>query len=308
MFEDMDFGGGGEDVLGDFIGGQEATGWDGNWTGGEDFLGALDQTASSFGDSGGSGGGALSSYSGEGSPNVNSVSEADMGVKAGIGQSSASEGGGAGGFAKVARAMGLTDKNGSFDWSDPKTLDKLLKLGIGVGGIMQSLNANKQAQAQQQQQLQQQLQQQAKQQWTPQQAQWANNFFQNPTNPNRGVVRAGEGGIQSIVPSRGYAEGGPVEAPPEGFDVPEMDHPLGLLEGPGTGQSDSLPIAAARGEYIVDADSVAAIGDGSNAAGAERLDAWIKNIREQKRAAPTEDIPPPLEQSMNLDSYVMGGQ
>jgi hypothetical protein len=61
------------------------------------------------------------------------------------------------------------------------------------------------------------LPQQNNQQWTPQQQIWANKFF-NESIPgvaegDRRVQRAGEGGIKSIIPSRGYAEGGGVEAP-----------------------------------------------------------------------------------------------
>jgi len=61
----------------------------------------------------------------------------------------------------------------------------------------------------------------------------------------------------------------------------------GLLSGPGTGQSDEIegvtpsgrPVLLSDGEYVFDAPTVAALGDGSTNAGARRLDALRKQIR-----------------------------
>jgi len=61
----------------------------------------------------------------------------------------------------------------------------------------------------------------------------------------------------------------------------------GLLNGPGTGQSDEIeattpsgrPVLLSDGEYVIDAPTVAALGDGSTNAGARRLDALRKQIR-----------------------------
>jgi len=62
----------------------------------------------------------------------------------------------------------------------------------------------------------------------------------------------------------------------------------GLLRGPGTGQSDEIegttpsgrPVLLSDGEYVIDAPTVAALGDGSTDAGARRLDALRKQIRQ----------------------------
>ena len=71
------------------------------------------------------------------------------------------------------------------------------------------------------------------------------------------------------------------------------------VEGPGTGQSDDIPTMLADGEYVFDADTVAALGDGSSKAGAEVLDKMREAIRAHKRSAPVDKIPPkaksPLE-------------
>ena len=67
---------------------------------------------------------------------------------------------------------------------------------------------------------------------------------------------------------------------------------LGLLKGAQAGQDDSVPINASHGEYVMDADVVAALGDGNTDAGAAKLDAMRENIRKHKRSAPASKIPP----------------
>jgi hypothetical protein len=287
MFEDI----GSSDALGDMISSNELTGWDGNWTGGEDFLSGLSSplAASESLPEAPMGGGALG-YT-EGSPNVASPSAEDF-------QTQQSQ---PGVMDKLGRALGLTNKQGEFDWSDPKTLDKLIKLGIGVGGIANAMSNNKRTQQSQSQNLMAQLQQQAKQAWTPQQAAWANAYFQTPTTPR--TVVAGQGGIKSIQPSRGYAIGGPIEGEMES-PMPPDSGALGLLEGPGDGQSDSIPIDAARGEYVVDAATVSDIGNGSNEAGAEILRQWTENLRKHKRSVDHKSIPP---ETKDLSSYLPKG-
>jgi hypothetical protein len=46
------------------------------------------------------------------------------------------------------------------------------------------------------------------------------------------------------------------------------------------------------GEYVIDADTVAALGDGSSKAGAQILDKFREEIRRHKRSAPADRIPP----------------
>jgi hypothetical protein len=63
----------------------------------------------------------------------------------------------------------------------------------------------------------------------------------------------------------------------------------GLLSGPGSGQSDEIhgntpsgrPVLLSDGEYVIDAPTVAALGDGSTNAGARRLDEFRKSVRKQ---------------------------
>jgi len=76
---------------------------------------------------------------------------------------------------------------------------------------------------------------------------------------------------------------------------------LGLLRGPSPGQMDDVTVplsnggqaGLSHGEYVMDADVVAALGDGNTEAGAQRLDEMREAIRRHKRSAPPDSIPPP---------------
>lgn len=54
------------------------------------------------------------------------------------------------------------------------------------------------------------------------------------------------------------------------------------VSGPGDGRSDSIPARLSDGEYVIDAETVALLGNGSPKAGAERLDAFRVNVRKHK--------------------------
>lgn len=54
------------------------------------------------------------------------------------------------------------------------------------------------------------------------------------------------------------------------------------VNGPGTGRSDDIPAVLSDGEYVLDAETVALLGDGSSKAGADKLDKMRINIRKHK--------------------------
>jgi hypothetical protein len=64
------------------------------------------------------------------------------------------------------------------------------------------------------------------------------------------------------------------------------------VRGRGDGQSDDIPAMLADGEYVFDADTVAQLGNGSSDAGAKLLDHFRQSLREHKRSAPSDKIPP----------------
>jgi hypothetical protein len=96
------------------------------------------------------------------------------------------------------------------------------------------------------------------------------------------------------MPTYGLKEGGNVHIPE--FKTGTTGH---FVEGKGDGQSDDIPAMLADGEYVFDADTVAALGNGSSKAGALQLDKMREAIRKHKRSAPHDKIPPkaksPLE-------------
>lgn len=126
--------------------------------------------------------------------------------------------------------------------------------------------------------------------------------FNGGTMPGAPSMGAGAGmAMPGSMPA--YAEGGDVPMGPPGAAPgampgdPSQGGPFaGYVQGSDPGQSDLVPIRVSPGEYVFDADSVAALGDGNNAAGAALLDRMREQIRQAKRAAPPDSIPPPLAQ------------
>jgi hypothetical protein len=92
----------------------------------------------------------------------------------------------------------------------------------------------------------------------------------------------------------GHKEGGEIEG-----HNPQFYSEGGLnsmqnryVTGDGDGTSDSIPAMLANGEFVIPADVVSGLGNGSNEAGAEVLDEFMKVIRQHKRDADPEDLPP----------------
>jgi hypothetical protein len=65
-----------------------------------------------------------------------------------------------------------------------------------------------------------------------------------------------------------------------------------MVTGKGGGQDDMVDARLSPGEYVMDAETVSALGDGSSEAGAKKLDKMRQNVRTHKRAAPKTKIPP----------------
>jgi hypothetical protein len=54
------------------------------------------------------------------------------------------------------------------------------------------------------------------------------------------------------------------------------------VRGPGSGRSDDIPAYLSDGEYVIDAESVSLLGDGSGSEGARRLDEMRQELRKHK--------------------------
>ena len=63
------------------------------------------------------------------------------------------------------------------------------------------------------------------------------------------------------------------------------EHGSRYIQGPGDGTSDSIEARLAKGEYVMDAQTVSMLGNGDNEAGAQQLDNFRKKLREHKGGA-----------------------
>lgn len=95
----------------------------------------------------------------------------------------------------------------------------------------------------------------------------------------------------------GYNCGGLSQA----FDREEEFEDARYVAGDGGGQDDDVDAMLSSGEYVFDADVVSALGDGNNEAGARILDELRAKIRQHKRAAPANKIPP---KAKSIEQYL----
>lgn len=93
-------------------------------------------------------------------------------------------------------------------------------------------------------------------------------------------------------------EGGPIADAPEGHN-PQFFSEGGLgsmkntyVKGDGDGTSDSIAAMLADGEFVIPADVVSSLGNGSNDAGAKVLSEFLTTIRAHKRKANPKGLPP----------------
>ena len=71
-------------------------------------------------------------------------------------------------------------------------------------------------------------------------------------------------------------------ATPPGMATGGLNSVARLVRGGGTGRDDAISARLSDGEYVMDAETVAMLGDGSTSAGARRLDEFRANIRKHK--------------------------
>jgi hypothetical protein len=80
--------------------------------------------------------------------------------------------------------------------------------------------------------------------------------------------------------------------PPQFFSEGGRDLQHRYVTGAGDGTSDSIPAMLANGEFVIPADVVSNLGNGSNDSGAKILDEFLRVIREHKRKADGRHLPP----------------
>jgi hypothetical protein len=105
---------------------------------------------------------------------------------------------------------------------------------------------------------------------------------------------------------QGFAAGGYAQGSNGGEGALATLDPEGPIAGPGTGRSDDIDARLSDGEYVVDAEAVAMLGDGSTAAGAEALDRMIEQVRMHKgRALAKGKFSPPARSPLD---YLAGDE
>ena len=108
-------------------------------------------------------------------------------------------------------------------------------------------------------------------------------YTQDPNTGNWNPPQLGAGLPQA---RGGYQRGGEYDYWEQNADVPRAAPSVAAsgryVKGAGTGRSDDIPARLSDGEYVIDAESVALLGDGSGDAGARRLDEMRQNLRKHK--------------------------
>jgi hypothetical protein len=89
----------------------------------------------------------------------------------------------------------------------------------------------------------------------------------------------------------GYAQGGlSQEHNPSFFSEGGMENRY--VQGDGDGTSDDVAAMLANGEFVIPADIVAALGNGSNDAGAHVLDQFLSVVRQDNHSNEPDQLPP----------------
>ena len=108
-------------------------------------------------------------------------------------------------------------------------------------------------------------------------------YTQDPGTGNWNPPQLGAGLPQA---RGGYQRGGEFDYWSQNADVPRAAPSVSAhgryVKGQGTGRSDDIPARLSDGEYVMDAETVALLGDGSGSAGAKRLDEMRRNLRQHK--------------------------
>ena len=103
----------------------------------------------------------------------------------------------------------------------------------------------------------------------------ANQTISQFLNQNLAAISSGK---YDTVATRGNYRGGPIKR----MNMGGLNQASRYVSGRGTGRSDEIPAYLSDGEYVIDAETVALLGDGSNRAGADALDGFRENVRMHK--------------------------
>ena len=117
------------------------------------------------------------------------------------------------------------------------------------------------------------------------------------------MMAKGKSPIETVMKNMGMAQGGGISSLAYGGDPAPIGFANqafeGMVPGTGTGMSDSVPFSIegqqpallSRDEYVLPADVVSQLGDGSSGAGADMLDSFVSNVRQTKYGSTQQPAP-----------------
>jgi hypothetical protein len=115
-----------------------------------------------------------------------------------------------------------------------------------------------------------------------------NNASDTPLTPK--LTKHNVGYVLAGLPTLNKAQGGSIH--PEFYSEGGASMANRYVKGRGDGTSDSIPAMLANGEFVIPADVVSGLGNGSNDAGAKVLDEFLSTIRQHKQKHKTNKLPP----------------
>lgn len=121
----------------------------------------------------------------------------------------------------------------------------------------------------------------------------------DPTQEFKGLYGFRQGGLVPMMAQGGTRHGNNAHGAlsiVEHSGKHRVDYRQGdAVTGIGDGQSDDIPAMLADGEFVIPADVVAALGNGSTKAGSDKLYDMMHSIRRHHRSAGPKDLPPPAK-------------
>jgi hypothetical protein len=214
-------------------------------------------------------------------------------------------GGGSGGGGALGTAGNLGDLTLFNLGRTPISLSNIMNLAGTGASIYGALRQNQEYQKQQKR-----LQRQWEAQQAKQNATQSYDIFSDQPQvqlvglaPTRPSELAGFGPEQPLVAksTQGMSYGG-VPGYSDGGFVNALDYaPGGQVSGPGDGQDDRIPAYLSRDEYVLPADVISHLGNGSSNAGARRVDAFVDYVRKTRTG--NRRFPPRADGALR---YLMG--
>ena len=190
---------------------------------------------------------------------------------------------GSGGFGLAGLGGGAASGALSSALSDPKIAMAALAAGASMFGSTQQEDPAAEAAAKQSKAAQEAFNAPLPQYELARTYNAPNGYVPDYTKEGEQVYYTDNGTYRKKEKTKKAARGGYINLASGG--MPEPQQGGRYVEGPGSGRDDEIPARLSDGEYVVDAETTALIGDGSSEEGARRLDGMRRAVRMHKGGA-----------------------